>query len=40
KFLKLNTTSDVSMPVSVKAGAFIVKLNTVNGIINKKIILQ
>jgi hypothetical protein len=40
KSLKLNTTSDVSMPVSVKAGTFIVKLNTANGIINKKIILQ
>jgi hypothetical protein len=40
KSLKLNTTSDVSMPVSVKAGTFIVKLNTANGIINKKIIMQ
>ena len=38
--LKLNTTLDAVMPVSVSAGAYIVKLNTSKGIVNKKIIIE
>uniref|UniRef100_UPI0040479353 LamG-like jellyroll fold domain-containing protein n=1 Tax=Mariniflexile sp. TaxID=1979402 RepID=UPI0040479353 len=40
KKLKLNTTSDAVMPVSVSTGAYIVKLNTAKGTVNKKIIID
>ena len=40
KSLKLNTSNNVSVPISVNSGAYIVKLNTENGFANKKIIIK
>ncbi len=40
KTLKLNTRKNVSLPVSGITGLYIVKLNTENGIVSKKIIIE
>ena len=37
---KLNSRSNVSMHVSAITGLYIVKLNTENGVITKKIIIE
>jgi hypothetical protein len=37
---KLKSTKDESVPLNVQIGAYVVKLNTENGIINKKIIID
>jgi trimeric autotransporter adhesin len=40
KTLKLNTRKNVSLPVSGITGLYIIKLNTENGIVSKKIIIE
>ena len=40
KALKSNTSEDITMPVVASQGAYIVKLNTEKGTINKKIIVE
>ena len=40
KSLKLNTNSNISIPVSAITGLYIVKLNTEKGIATKKIIIE
>lgn len=40
KSLSLKTSNDFSVPVSVNSGAYIVKLRTESGLINKKIVIK
>ncbi len=40
KSLKLNSSNDMSIPVSVNSGAYIVKLNIEKGFVNKKIVIK
>lgn len=40
KFLELNSSKDESVSLTVETGAYIIKLNTENGTVNKKIIID